>query len=529
MKGNFKRIMCAALALSMASTMLSGCGKKKGTASVDTSTANYGTTYPLDANGDSLDLWIINSVDPNYSSYADMPFYQEVEKRTGVKLNIKGPTGGQFEESFNLMIASGELPDIILYDWADKKVAGGPSKYIKEGYILPLNDIIDAYAPNLKKCLAADPEIDKDVKTDDGLYYVFPYYNSEQPAAYAGPVVREDWLKDCGLEAPETVDDWYNMLVNFRDKKGATSPLIWTDWLFEFTGFLSGAYGTQQAYYLNDEGKIEYGPATQKWKQYLETVSKWYAEGLIDKDIATLDSSTSDSKIIGGKTGAFIGTGGSISEKKAMFADVDPKAKLLAVQEPVLNKGETPEFGICDNRYSGLMSSAITADCKNVELAAKFLDYFYSDEGRLLANFGIEGVTYNMVDGNPVLSDMVINSDDIQTTMNAYTNNEFSIVDPRYYPQRMVYPEQKYAIELWAKTNAAKHKLPVLLPTQAESDELTKYTTDIETYAEEMFIKFMIGTESLDGYDAYLVHLDELAMQKTLDIYNTVYERYKNR
>ena len=341
--------------------------------------------------------------------------------------------------------------------------------------------------------------------------------------------MREDWLKDCGLEAPETVDDWYNMLVNFRDKKGATSPLIWTDWLFEFTGFLSGAYGTQQAYYLNDEGKIEYGPATQKWKQYLETVSKWYAEGLIDKDIATLDSSTSDSKIIGGKTGAFIGTGGSISEKKAMFADVDPKAKLLAVQEPVLNKGETPEFGICDNRYSGLMSSAITADCKNVELAAKFLDYFYSDEGRLLANFGIEGVTYNMVDGNPVLSDMVINSDDIQTTMNAYTNNEFSIVDPRYYPQRMVYPEQKYAIELWAKTNAAKHKLPVLLPTQAESDELTKYTTDIETYAEEMFIKFMIGTESLDGYDAYLVHLDELGMQKTLDIYNTVYERYKNR
>lgn len=529
MKKSFKRVCCTVLALSTVLAAMTGCSKKQNSTQVDVTAAKYGTTYPLDANGDSLDLWIINSVHPNYSSYADMPFYQEVEKRTGVKLNIKGPTGGQFEESFNLLVASGELPDIILYDWADKKVAGGPSKYIKEGYILPLNDIIDAYAPNLKKCLEQDPEIDKDVKTDDGLYYVFPYFNSEQPAPYAGPVVREDWLESCGLEAPETVDDWYNMLKAFRDKKGATSPLIWTDWLFEFTGFLSGAYGTQQAYYLNEDGKVEYGPATTKWKDYLTTVSKWYAEGLIDKDIATLDSTTFDSKVVGGKTGAFIGTGGSIGTYKPMLAEVDPNAKLLAVQEPVLNRGETPEFGICDNRYSGLMSSAITADCDNIELAAKFLDFFYSDEGRMLANFGIEGVTYNMVDGYPKLSDMVVKSEDIQNAMDEYSNSEFSIVDPRYYEQRMIYPEQKYAIGLWGKTNAAAHKLPVLLPTQEESDELTKYTTDIETYVEEMYIKFMIGTESLDNYDAYLAHLDELGMQKTLEIYNTVYDRYKNR
>lgn len=526
---NFKKIMSAVLALSMSAAMLSGCGAKKGTVNVDVSESKYGTTYPLDAEGETLDLWIINSVHTDYSSYAEMPFFQEVEKKTGVKLNIKGPTGGQFEESFNLMIASGELPDIILYDWADKKVAGGPSKYIKDGYIIPLNDVIDAYAPNLKKCLEEDPEIDKAVKTDDGLYYVFPYFNSETPAAYAGPVVRGDWLEDCGLDKPETIDDWYEMLKAFRDKKGATSPLIWTDWLFEFTGFISGAYGTQMDYYLNDEGKVEYGPATQKWKQYLETVHKWYSEDLIDKDIATIDTTTSDNKIVGGKTGAFIGTGGDMGKYKPMLAEVDPKAKLVAVQEPVLNEGETPEFGIYDNRYSGLMSSAITTDCKDVELAAKFLDYFYSEEGRLLANFGIEGVTYEMVDGNPVLTEFVTGSDNIQNVMNAYCNSEFSIVDPRYYPQRMIYPEQKEAIVLWEQTNAKNHKLPVLLPTQEETDELTKYTTEIESYVEEMMIKFMIGTESLDNYDTYLKHLDELGMQKTLEIYNNVYERYLNR
>lgn len=54
------------------------------------------------------------------------------------------------------------------------------------------------------------------------------------------------------------------------------------------------------------------------------------------------------------------------------------------------------------------MSTAISAECSDVELAAKFMDYFYSDEGRLFANFGIEGVTYNMVNGEPKLTDMVL-------------------------------------------------------------------------------------------------------------------------
>lgn len=529
MKRKFKKAVTVILASVLAMTSISGCGKGKETGKTDGGKAKYGTEYPLQTNGDKLSIWIINSVHNEYKSYQDMPFFQEAQKRTGVQLDIQGPTGGQFEESFNLMIASGELPDIIMYDWADKKVAGGPAKYIKDGYIIKLNDAINSYAPNLKKILDENPEINKEVKTDEGDYYVFPYINLEKPAAWAGPVVRKDWLDDLGLDVPETIDDWHTMLTEFKNKEGSTSPLIYSDWMMESTGFLSGAYGTQQAYYLNENKEIEYGPATEKWKNYLTMMHQWYSEGLIDKDIATIDTSTSQSKTVSGKNGAFLGSGGLMGTYIPLIEKVNPNAEFVGVPYPTLNKGETPEFGICDLKYSGCMSSAITADCKNVELAAKFLDYFYSDEGRLFANFGIEGVTYNMVDGYPKLSDMVINSGDIQNEMDKYTNAQFSVVDPRYYGQRMVYDEQKAAIKTWANTNAEAHRLPLLLPTTDEANDISKYTTEIETYVNEMLIKFMIGTESLDNYDSYVSHLNELGLEKVLEIYNNAYKRYQER
>ena len=529
MKKNLKRAGAIAAAALLAAAGLAGCSggeKKNGT---DLKSAKYGTEYPLQTNGDKLSMWIINSVHNEYKSYQDMPFFQEAQKRTGVELDIQGPTGGQFEESFNLMIASGELPDIVMYDWGDKKVAGGPAKYIKDGYIIELNDVFDAYAPNLKKILSENPDVDKSVKTDEGKYYVFPYINLEKPAAWAGPVVRQDWLDDLGLDIPETIDDWHTMLTAFKDKEGSTSPLIYSDWMMESTGFLSGAFGTQQAYYLNDNKEIEYGPATEKWKNYLEMMHQWYSEGLIDKDIATIDTATSQSKAVSGKNGAFLGSGGLMGTYIPLIEKVNPKAKYVGVPYPSLNKGEKAEFGICDLKYSGCMSSAITADCKNVELAAKFLDYFYTDEGRLFANFGIEGVTYNMVDGYPKLTDMVINSGDIQNEMDKYTNAQFSVVDPRYYGQRMVYDEQKEAIKTWADTNAEAHRLPLLLPTTEEANDISKYTTEIETYVNEMQIKFMIGTESLDNYDQYLSHLKELGLDRVMEIYNNAYKRYQER
>lgn len=525
----WKRAMALIAAALTMTAALSGCGDSKESGVTGGVTNNYGTTYPLDAKGKSLSMWIIHSVHNEYKSYQEMPFFQEAQKRTGVTLDVQGPTGGQHAESFNLMIASGDLPDLIMYDWGlPEKVAGGPDKYIKEKYILALNDVIENYAPNLRKILDENADVDKAVKTDTGNYYVFPNFRVGDGATWAGPLIRQDWLDDLGLAVPETIDDWHTMLTRFKNEKGSTSPLLYIDWLFEQTGFISGAFGEEFEYYLKD-GKVTYGPANPGWKEFLQLMQNWYAEGLIDRDIAALDSSTMQTKVVGGKNGAFLGSGGTLGTFIPMLADIDPKAKFVGVPYPVLEKGARPQFGLAENKYTGLMSTAISAECKDVELAAKFMDYFYTEEGQLFGNFGVEGVTYNMVNGYPKLSDMVLNSKDINQKIDEYAISEFTVVDPRYYEQRMVFDEQKEALKVWAQTDAKNYLLPILLPTEAEANELAKYTTEINTYAHEMYIKYMIGAESLDTFDTYVTHLNELGLQKVLDSYQQIYNRYLGR
>ena len=523
----FKKVLMLILAVSLVVTSFAGCGGEKDAKSVS-GESNYGNTYPLNADGKELSMWTITAVHNKYKSYQDVPFWQEAQKRTGVKLDIEGPTGGQFVESFNLMIASGDLPDVILYDWGlNAHVPGGPDKYIKEKYIIALNDVIEKWAPNLKRELSEDPEMDKAVKTDSGNYYVFPRYEPVT-SAWLGPVVRQDWLDDLGLAVPETLDDWHTMLTRFKNEKGSTSPLIYQAGNFKGSGFLSAAYGEKFGFYIEDD-KVVYGAARPGWKDFLAEMQKWYAEGLIDRDIAAIDSTTMKNKVVSGKNGAFLGSGGMLGTYIPMMKDLDPKAKFVGVPYPVMNKGDVPKFGIHTLSYPGEMSSAISAECDDVELAAKFLDYFYTEEGQLFANFGIEGVTYNMVDGYPKLSDMVINSDDINSTIDEYAISEFSIIDPRYYEQRMVFPEQKAAIKTWGETDAGKYKMPLLLPTEEESDVMAKYTTEVNTYAEEMYIKYLIGAESLDTFDAYVDKLYELGLQTVIDTYQTIYDRYLAR
>lgn len=524
-----KRKIAFLLTLAFLIVGYSGCGANAKKTKGDKVTSSYGTTYPLETNGEVLSMWVIHSVHPEYKSYQDVPFYQELQKRTGVTLDIQGPTGGQFAESFNLMIASGDLPDLIKYDWAEKKVAGGPEKYIKEKYIIALNDVIDAYAPNLKKVLKENPDIDKAVKTDQGNYYVFPTFTGGNTLSWGGPAVRQDWLEELGMELPETIDDWHNMLTRFKNEKNSTSPLFWIDWLLESSGFLSGAYGEIMGYYIDENNKVTYGPANPGWKEYLRTMNQWYKEGLIDKDIATLDVTGQGSRILSGKNGAFLTTGASLGAYIPQMQELDPKAKFVGVPYPVLNKGDKPKFGVYDLKYTGLGSIAISAECKDLELAAKFLDYLYTDEGRMLGNFGIEGETYNMVDGHPVLTDKILKSDNIEMELKKYAMGEFTVKDTRAYQQTMVYPEQNAAIETWSKTEAQKHKMPILLPTEEESNKIAGAVTEIETYVDEMLFKFILGSESLDNFDNYVAHLKELGLEEVLSVYQGLYDRYQQR
>src|SRR5699024_5275242 len=114
------------------------------------------------------------------------------------------------------------------------------------------------------------------------------------------------------------------------------------------------------------------------------------------------------SKFLGESAGIVFGSGGSgIGVYLPGLQEKNPQSNVTAIRYPVENKGDIPKFTDETQLYSTAGSAAISANSKNKELAARFLDYSYSEEGYMLNNFGIEGESYEMKDGYPTYTDTI--------------------------------------------------------------------------------------------------------------------------
>lgn len=564
MRRNLKKPVALLTAALTAASLLAGCGSSAGESTdagaqvKETSNANEAAettaggsdaeeaaapaevTYPL-AEGGTLTYWLqLNpNVSANFTNLGETELGKAWQEQTGVTVEFQHPASGQEKEQFNLIVADGSLPDIMEWQWV-KQYPGGPEKAIKDGVIIPLNDIFDQYCPNIKKYLAENPEVDKMIKTDDGNYFAFPFICGEDKLCYTvGGFIRQDWLDELGLEVPTTVDEWHEVLTAFKEKKGAEAPLCfdWTNFKdsnpIAFAFKVGTANGTQ--FILDDEGKVAFAPAQEGYKEYLMTLNQWYEEGLIDRDIATLNGDQVTAKMTSDKAGASVGWAASRMQLFMTSAQqTNPEYTLVATPTPTTEKGATPEYGYVENQFPDV-AAAITSSCKNVELAAKFLDYGYSEAGHNLFNFGIEGVSYEMKDGKAEYTDVVTNNPDgwplaqsLAKYIRANYNGPF-IQDLNYLEQYLQLPTVKECPSVWAVPDARKHTVPNITPTQDESKELATITNELGTYVAEMSLKFIFGTESFDNWDNYIETLNGMKLDRALEIENAALERYNAR
>lgn len=474
-------------------------------------------------------------------NFGDTEFAKELQKRTGVRIKFLHPPLGQAKEAFDLMLASGDLPDIIEYNWFD--IPGGPNSALENGYILRLNPIMNRFAPHLKRYLKKHPVYDKMVKTDEGNYYVFPFIRgSRSLVATSGPLIREDWLDELGLGIPETLDDWYGVLKAFKEKKGADPAFTCEATGPGLTGStvnqtFEGGMDSYRDFYV-DHGKVRYGSIEPQRKQYFALMNKWYHEGLIDKNFGTNTRKAVDANILSGKSGACYGSGGSgLGRYMAAMAGKKGSFRLIGAPFPTPQRGKLPRFSFLTPPYGPKNngSAAITARCRNIEAAARLLDYAYSPEGSLFYNFGIRGLTFRMVRGYPAYTRLILkNPDGLADTMvmsnylRGHTNGPF-VQDRRYLEQYYQRPEQKAAIRNWSKTDFARFMMPPVTPTPGESEELSQIMNDINAFNDEMTMKFIMGVEPVSGFDRFVAQMKRLGIDRAIQIYQRAYSRYLNR
>lgn len=485
--------------------------------------------YPMQTT-DTLTYWM--ALNDNLKGYTDdlgdTPFAKELEKQTGVRMKYIHPSVKGGDQQFKLLIASGDLPDIVEYGIPELQ------KAYFENHVMRLNETMEKWSPNLKGYLKRSPEVDKMIRTDAGDYLFYPFVrDSDALRVYVGPMIRGDWLEKLGLSVPETIDEWHMALTLMKQQMGAEAPLIYSKYM-EGYGDFCGAYGEINGFYLED-GQVIYGPAQPGYKAFLETFRQWYAEGLIDPDIANVDSRTIDSYITQGKsaaTVAFAGNGMGRFNQKLM--EENPKQRMVAAPHPVLNKGETPKFG----QYSlsvGGGGIAITTSCKNIEVAARFLDFGYSEQGRLVYNFGTLGDSYEMKDGEPVYTDKILQPEhgDIAGALAQYTRATQDgphIQMEQYLMQYYQLPEQREAVDVWKRSNAKEHLLPFFGCAADDELEFMQQQENMKTYVEDMTNRFIMGIEPIEKFDGeYLTTLQELGLRQVLEVYQQSYEKYMAR
>ena len=466
----------------------------------------------------------------NVNDFSELPYWQEVMKRTNTEIEFTNVSAENkiLSEQFSILQVSSDLPDIVEYKWAS--YVGGPQSAIDDGFIIPLNDIFEKYCPNITKYLQEHPEIAKECSTDDGTYYCFPFfrgydYENNGLLFSEGTIYRMDILKSLGFEnAPETADELYEVLVAIKNAGVVEIPMsVRPD---HINRVFAPAFDSWDSWYVED-GKVKHGYLEQNRYDYLSFLNKIYSEGLLDNDYMSVNKNGMNSMFLSGKIAIGYNPGSLIATAVKTMENV----KISSAKPLSAVKGRNSKFAKMNTVFDTSASSAaaITTSCKNVEAAARLLDYAYGEEGHLLANFGIEGVTYEMVDGYPTYTDFVnSNKDEVMSKYMRCSVNGAMIQDPRYLEQYYDTKEQAAALSLWSQTDYGKYMLPPVSIASEDGAKAASIINKVNTYAEEMETKFITGAIALNekSFAEYQAQLRSFGLEEAVAIYQKAYDTY---
>ena len=472
-------------------------------------------------------------------NYNEVLYYQEMEKRTGIKINFLHPAMGTESEQLNLHIASGDLPDLCWQYWSN------PTKALTDGIAIDLKEPIEKWAPNIQKVYEQWPQVRRDTSTDTGQIVYFPIiYVDMQQITVNGFFMRRDWLDLLGLEAPETLDEWYDVLKAFKTKDPNGNGL---EDEIPFAPVGGNNSDTQlvkfanawklDGGFVNWDGKAVYSPIMPEFREFIEIMRQWYAEGLIDPQYLSNDQKTVNDLMVTSVAGTAYERNSVTAELTTAFMKTNPKAKLNGVKYPVIVKGTQPcnvnSFIVPVNQGG----TTITTKNKYVEESVKWLDYNYSDEGFFLANWGPEGAEMTEIreDGLPYLTKYVTDNPDGLSMDQAICRicpggmDSPRRFDPRIYTQRlMIFPEQLENARIWDISDFTR-RFPNVSFTENEVSEVTNMSNDINTYKREMMHKMIMGQIGMDQYDTYMNTLKQMGVDRLVEYHQAALDRYMTR
>ena len=417
------------------------------------------------------------------------------------------------------------LPDITNYSSKPK------DDYIFQGAFISFDDMKE-YMPNYNAWLGTltEDEMKENVnmrKAYDGEVYYSPVIGREMSQNVRAWLYRKDIFEKHNLAVPTTFDELYEVCKKLKELYPDSYPYCIRSKFnaLNTSGSSWKPYWEMGLYYDYDNEKWCYGATEEVMRDIIEFYKKMVEEKLMPADFMTINNTAWQELITTDRGFIMPEYQTRIDFFNGLARMQNPDFDLQAMVPPVAMEGGVAMV----NKYNvdpwGMMMCN-TRDERRIANTAKFVDWFYSDEAIELVSWGKEGETYNTVDGKRVYI-----TDESKAQSNTLfgfgTYGTFTRMDPEAV---LAYESEDIAE---TRDMVLEHTMPYantihwLFFNKEEFEVRDEYLTAINTYAEEMVSKMILGLEPIDKFDEMVSEINKMGLSKLIGVYESAYQRIK--
>ena len=517
-------------------------------------------TYPIVPEGEELTLTCFTMTMPNVENFETNDFTKYLEDLTGV--HIEWVTAGRddWQEKLNMMLSSGDYPDMLLGLSPDLAKFG-----VKEQIIVPMDEYInEENMPNYMKLYGDRLDLSRET---DGQIYSLIAENDCYHCSYGRKMwINTKHLEEMGVEMPTTTDEFLEVCKKFKEYKPDGIAVLGSapgqGWYSEFENFLMGSFilPPSTSYTLDRrdktavtwDGEIVCVAQDDRYREFLKYANTLYNEGaLYDGDFTQTEEQM---KSIINQDGAPVlaFTTGTISNCIDVTSNPDLYAQYEAMS-PLKGPDGTQlttyfkYLSINDGNFS------ITDTCKSPEAALRWADFFYSEIGDLASQYGAdEGKDWVLnpegkfgLNGEPAKYE-ILNKYSAETQNHDWQDLGIRVAPAEYRLgaaveqdvdvkgpdglEKLLYDatEQKYAPYGQTEENSDLDVLPKLKLTSEETSSISTVAVEIEKLIDEASTAYIVGTRNINDdkdWDSFKDALDKAGLKDLLEVYQTAYDR----
>jgi len=485
---------------------------------------------------------LATSMAPNWGHPSDGMFWEWMQEYTNVAIDWTVFLNAEAPEQFALMMAARDLPDAFI-----GQLGGGTDNIllygVELGVYIPLNDLIQSYAPNfLRRAPAAMPDIMSIITAPDGNIYSMPMIGGTATRVFNTTAINQTWLDNLGLEVPRTIEEVEEVLIAFRDgdPNGDGSPVIPLSFMFSCWGAADhgpwfGPFGAPltDALILIENGQVTFQGAQEYFRDGARWLASLYAQGLVDLEVFTYDE-----PMYRARAGADPVVFGIWSSWSAHQDSGTNNHHFTTLLPPIYGPAGAHQLweqvvGINRDMFS------ITIDAADPGLLMRWVDVLYRDlYTSFSATMGMgpdENMAWFIDENNYIHNVDPLPEEHIRGMQQlpfvpSVTGPE---LEARQAPpegpglQRMNH--QNYVARPYAENffNGTWNRWPNTFMLPEEADELSFIDADLIPFANRMLASWIAGERNVDDdWEQYLRDLDAYGLQRWLQIRQGVYDRF---